>query len=86
VAWGALAGLAVGSLPFGISTPTSQLPIWQVGLLVAGPMTLLGALSAAGSLALARRSERLNLLDASGDVAGVERSRARAEGRLDGRV
>ena len=57
VGWGALAGLMVGSLPFVISTPTSQLPIWQVGLLVVGPMTVLGALSGAASLALVRRAE-----------------------------
>ena len=68
IAWGALAGFMVGSLPFGISQPTSTLPIWQVGLLVVGPMTVLGAVSGAASLMLARRAERLNFLDSRVDA------------------
>jgi len=79
IAWGAVAGFMVGSLPFGISQPTSHLPMWQVGLLVVGPMTVLGALSGAASLLLARRAERLNILD-----AGAHAALAGGEGRRSG--
>ena len=77
-AWGALAGLLVGMLPLVAlildrgndvagSTDTT-LPTWLV--VVIGVITLLGALSAAGSLALAR-TRNFNLLDASAGVAEV---------------
>ena len=54
VACGGVAGLLVGALPFAINQPTNSAPLWQVGLVVVGSMTLLGAALAAGSLALAR--------------------------------
>ena len=57
-AWGALAGLLVGLLPFVLGTPTSRIPLWQLMLVVVGPITLLSALSAAGSLALARKAQQ----------------------------
>ena len=76
--WGALAGLLVGMLPLvalildrrnngAVSTDTT-LPTWLVAVI--GVITLLSALSAAGSLALARTGN-LDFLDASADVAEV---------------
>jgi hypothetical protein len=56
VASGGMAGLLVGVLPFAINRPTSEAPLWLVGVVVIGSMTLLSAVSAAGSLALARRA------------------------------
>jgi hypothetical protein len=54
VACGGVAGLLVGVLPFAINQPTNEAPLWLVGVVVLGSMTLLGAVSAAGSLTLAR--------------------------------
>jgi hypothetical protein len=56
-AWGAAAGLAVGVLPFTIGEPTSEVPLWLLGSVVIGTITVLSAASAAGSLALARRAD-----------------------------
>ena len=54
LASGGMAGLLVGMLPFAINKPPSAAPLWLVGLVVIGSMALLGAASAAGSMALAR--------------------------------
>lgn len=51
---GAVAGLLVGALPFAINQPPSDAPPWLVFAVVVGSMALLGAASAAGSLALTR--------------------------------
>ena len=55
-AWGAMAGLLVGVLPFAINQPPSEFPLWLVGAAVVGSMTLLGSVTAAVCLALARRA------------------------------
>ena len=55
--WGTAAGLLVGVLPFLIGDAGSASPRWLPAVVV-GTITLLGALSAAGSLALARTAER----------------------------
>jgi hypothetical protein len=60
-AWGALAGLMVGLIPFVIGDPSSDVPLWQLGVGVVGSITVLSAASAAGSLALARRGEQAKL-------------------------
>jgi hypothetical protein len=57
-AWGAVAGLLVGTLPFALGEPTSAVPLWLLAGVAIGAVTLLGAASAAGSLALARVAER----------------------------
>lgn len=54
IACGGVAGLVVGMLPFAINKPRSDSALWLVGVVVVGSMTLLGAVSAAGSLAAAR--------------------------------
>lgn len=55
-AWGGLVGFVLGSLPIVINQPPAEYPAWLVAAVVVGSMTLLGALSAAGSLAIARWS------------------------------
>ena len=67
-AWGAVAGLLVGALPFAVGEPTSELPVWLLAAVVIGATTLLSAASAAGSLVIARRGKRPVLLDADGDL------------------
>jgi hypothetical protein len=57
-AWGAVAGLLVGALPLVLGEPTSAIPLWRLAGAIIGSITLLSAGSAAGSLALARRTER----------------------------
>jgi hypothetical protein len=69
-AWGAVAGLLVGALPFTIGESTATMPFWALGSIVMATVTLLSAGSAAGSLALARIAERRELL-AAGDQTGV---------------
>lgn len=60
-AWGAIAGLALGLLPATLIEPDGAISKWLLGLAIAGPMTLLGAGSAAGSLALAKKGEAREL-------------------------
>ncbi len=67
-AWGALGGMLVGALVFAAGfaeAPTAALAA------IMGTTTLLSAVSASGSLALARKEEERMLLDASEDVAEV---------------
>jgi hypothetical protein len=51
---GAIIGACVGALPFGIGTPTTDLPLWLLAAENIGPMAILGALSALGSVWVAR--------------------------------
>lgn len=44
--------------------------LWLRAAVIIGPTTLLSAVSASGSLALARRAEEREVLDASADVVG----------------
>lgn len=65
-AWGALGGLLLSLVPvtlgaLGLATFREGLQVWQFTAMIAPPLMLLGAGSAAGSLALARRSERREL-------------------------
>jgi hypothetical protein len=64
IAWGAIAGFVAGALPFAIGEPTNRIPLWLLGSIVIGSLTLLSALSAAGSLMLARMSEKRQMLQA----------------------
>ncbi len=70
-AWGAVAGLLVGVLPFTLGDSSGERPLWLLAGVVIGSITLLSAVSAAGSLALARMAEKRELLDANADVAEV---------------
>lgn len=77
-AWGALAGLLVGALPFMIGEPTSGVPLWLLAGSVTCSITLLSAVSAAGSLALARRAEGRALPHAGSGAFGATRARSEA--------
>ena len=63
-ALGALVGLVLGVL---VGAPRAEVPMWVLRLAVIGPMTLLSAASAAGSLALARVADRRDLLGVRDD-------------------
>ncbi len=64
-AWGALGGLAVSMLLF------TGGPLTLTAVSVTGVAVLLGAGSAAGSLALARRADDRELLEHGADVADI---------------
>ena len=68
-AWGAAAGLAIGVLPFLLGTPAAELNVARLATLVIGSFTVMSAGSAAASLALARRAEARQLLDAGADIS-----------------
>lgn len=63
-AWGAMVGFLLGFLPLAINKPPEGFPVWLVAAVVIGSLTLMGAVSAAGSLALARKAKRRAVLDA----------------------
>jgi hypothetical protein len=66
--WGALAGLLLGALPMIVGDYNPSVARW-LPLVVLGSITLLTAASAAGSLALARRSASPQLTEGSADIA-----------------
>jgi hypothetical protein len=53
---GAAAGLLVGVLPFVLGEPTSEIPLWQLGAVVIGSITLLSVVSAVASAWLLRHA------------------------------
>ncbi|TAH38428.1 MAG: hypothetical protein EYC70_03330 [Planctomycetota bacterium] len=57
LACGGMVGLLLGVLPFVINPPPGDSPLWLVAAVVIGCMTLMSAVSAAGSLALARTAK-----------------------------
>ena len=69
VAWGALGGLLLGVLAVTAGILGPGLTILDA--VIAGVSTLLGAGSAAGSLALARRADDRELLEHGADVADI---------------
>lgn len=75
-AWGAVGGLLLSLVPLvlvglSLGTPADMSHLWRGTLVLMVPATVLGALSAAGSLALARRAEDHELIDSSTEVANV---------------
>ena len=67
---GGIAGLLLGLLPLAINEPPSESPLWLVGAVVIGSLTVLSAVSAAASLALARRLESREVLGDARDLDG----------------
>lgn len=57
-AWGAVAGLLVGALPFGLGEPTSAIPLWRLATTVIGSITALSAVSAVASALFSRHAAR----------------------------
>lgn len=86
-ALGAAGGILVSLIPvaiavLGIATP--NVPVWRITLALLGPLTVGGAVAAAGSLALARMSEDRELLAAGDDVSEVGLTEDEARALLDG--
>ena len=77
-AWGAVAGLLAGALPFAIGDSTAERPLWLLAAIVMGSVSLLSALSAAGSLALARKAQGREALGAGESVPEVRRAEGAA--------
>lgn len=72
--WGATGGVLVSLVPaalVGVGLATTNAPLWQITLALAGPMSLGGAAAASATLVLARVSEDRELLDTSTDVENV---------------
>ncbi len=65
-AWGAVAGLVLGVLPFVLGTLTSKHPLWFLVLAIFGSTTLLSAVSAVGSALLFRYAARQQLAAGAG--------------------
>src|SRR5688500_11230339 len=76
-AWGAVGGLLLIAFPFALvavglaSREGSDLGAWQIIAAISGPFILLSAVSASGSLMLARRAENKESLEAGREVAGL---------------
>jgi hypothetical protein len=76
-ALGALGGVLLSLVPaamvaVGLATiAEGAMGLWQLTAVVCGPLALLGAASASGSLLLARRAERRDVLGAGAGVADV---------------
>ena len=68
-AWGAVAGLAIGVLPFMLGTPSADVDVARLATVVIGSFTVMSAASAAGSLALARKAEKRELLNSGASQA-----------------
>ena len=83
--WGAIAGALVGAFPFTVGDSSSDRPLWLLAAVVIGSISLLSAASAAGSLALARASERRELPDAGVDIADVGLTDVEVKELLGGR-
>jgi hypothetical protein len=83
--WGAVAGLLIGILPFLLGDRGGR-PVLLLAVVVIGAFTLLSALSAAGSLALAQRAQRRDALagGASLDDVGLTEGEVRALRGSDG--
>lgn len=89
-AWGAVGGLLLSLVPaamtaVGLATAAPGVDLWLITAAISGPMALLSAGSATGSLALARMAEDRELLEASEDVAEVGLSEGEAQQLLGGK-
>ena len=62
--WGAVAGVLIGSVPFVLGDQDGRTGnLWLLPVVVISSITVLSAVSAAGSFALARRADRRELID-----------------------
>jgi len=67
-AWGAVAGLLVGALPFALGTPSDRFPLWLLVVGIIAYTNLLCTVSAVGSALLFRYAVR----EQPPTVAGTE--------------
>ena len=75
-AWGALGGVLLSLLPnamvaVGLATPAPGSSMWRATAVISGPFILFSAISAAGSLLLARRAARRGLPAADDEIAAI---------------
>lgn len=83
-AWGAVGGVLLSLVPAAMvavelaSIGRPDTGLWQITAAIAGPLTLLSAVSASGSLVLARMGENRSSLDAGADVAELGRTAGEA--------
>ena len=87
-AWGAVAGLLLALFPaamVAVGFASANVDLWLNTAIVIGPLALLCAVSASGSLMLARMAEDRELLDASADVVEVGLTEGEAQELLGGR-
>jgi hypothetical protein len=90
-AWGAVAGVLLSLVPallvaarvVHLGNPDASL--WQLSAAMAGPLALLSAVSASGTLWLVRMADDRELLEASADEAEVGLSHGEAQELLGGR-
>ncbi len=83
-AWGAVGGLLLGLFPSLVAVSTGAASVAAAAVII-GTLTLLSAVSASSSLALARMAEERELLDASAEVAEVGLTGGEAQELLGGR-
>ena len=89
-AWGAVGGLLLTLFPFALvalglaSREGSDMGAWRISAIISGPFILLSALSAWGSLMLARMGEDRESLEAIEDVAEVELAEGESQELLGG--
>ena len=83
-AWGALGGLLLGLAPALVAVSTGAASVAAAAVII-GTLTLLSAVSASSSLALARMAEKRELLDAGAEVAEVGLTGGEAQELLGGR-
>ncbi len=87
-AWGAVGGVLVSLFPaamVSVGLASANVDLWLFTAIIIGPLSLLSAVSASGSLMLARMAEDRELLDASADVAEVGLTGDEAQKLLGGR-
>jgi hypothetical protein len=82
--WGAAGGLLLSLLPatlvvLGLATPAPGLNVWLSTAVISGPLVLLSAISATGTLALARRAAKAELPEAAGPPRLENRAAAGGE-------
>ncbi len=82
-AWGAVGGLLLGLFPSLVAVSTGAASVAAAAVII-GTLTLLSAVSASSSLALARMAENRALLEASEDVAEVGLSEGEVREPLGG--
>ena len=90
-AWGAVGGLLLSLVPAAMvavglaSVDSPDVGLWQITATISGPLILLSAVSASGSLMLARMAEDRESLEASDDVAEAGLAQGEAQELLGGR-
>lgn len=68
-AWGMVSGLLVSLFPFAVAEPIAEFPKWMWGVVIIGSITMLSAVSGAGSALLAGMAKKRALRGAGPDLA-----------------